>query len=197
MTGAAMERIREELEEHGCQPRGSNIKLRARCPVHGSRGGTLAVSQGRIGALIHCFAQCETEDVLAALGLSAQDMHDEPRESKTDWRPRPRPATGPEQVARVIVRALGIVMLRDAIAATPKGPPLSADERLELAEWDSQQDADAHYWRTVARYAALACDEGYVRQAYADLAARRATHEQVAVLVTRAGDLKRQAVLHD
>jgi hypothetical protein len=186
--GDGLARLREALEEHACHPRGSDISLRARCPVHGSRGPTLAVSQGRAGALVKCHAQCATADVLTALGLSWDDLFDEPRERRADWAPRPRqPEPGP---GGVLIRALGIIGLREWHRAFPLLPRLSAQERVELAEWGSQRDADAHYWRTLARYAALASDEDYIRRAYA-LPPGQRTHEQNIVLMTRREDLER------
>ncbi len=50
-------------------------KYVARCPAHEDRSPSLAIrecSDGRI--LIHDFAGCETEDVLAALGLTFSDI---------------------------------------------------------------------------------------------------------------------------
>jgi hypothetical protein len=40
---------------------------RCRCPVHGSRGATLALRDGR-GVIVHCWAGCDARDVLAELG---------------------------------------------------------------------------------------------------------------------------------
>ncbi len=51
---------------------GKNV---ARCPAHDDRSPSLAIRKcddGRV--LLHCFAGCETEDVLAALGLSFPDV---------------------------------------------------------------------------------------------------------------------------
>jgi len=50
-------------------------KFIARCPCHDDRSPSLAIREcddGRV--LLHCFAGCETEDVLAALGLSFPDV---------------------------------------------------------------------------------------------------------------------------
>jgi hypothetical protein len=199
MTGAAVERVREALAEHGCQPRGPAQRLRARCPVHESRGPTLAVSQGRTGALVKCHAQCETGDVLTALGLTMGDLYDEPRvKPERPWKPRPSP-TPAEQAGQIIARVVENQARRDAIAAESWWlvPKLTADERVEQAEWESQQEAGRHYWRTLARWAALACDERYVREAHRTRAAWLArtgpkpTHEQFMVLLTRAEDLER------
>src|ERR1035441_10359798 len=121
--GDATERIRVALEEHDCRPRGG-AKLRARCPVHESHGPTLAVGQGRAGAVMYCHAQCNTRGILDAIGLCMDDMFDEPRQ-----RDEPRfirkavvPAAGAEMAGRVIIQALRIVMLRGEMAAEAHGP---------------------------------------------------------------------------
>jgi phage/plasmid primase-like uncharacterized protein len=41
---------------------------RCRCPVHGSRGSTLALRDGERGLVVKCFAGCDPRDVLAELG---------------------------------------------------------------------------------------------------------------------------------
>jgi hypothetical protein len=55
-------------------------RWRARCPAHGSKGGTLSVhekSDGRV--LVHCFAGCEVQAVVGAVGLSIGDLFPEER----------------------------------------------------------------------------------------------------------------------
>ena len=50
-------------------------KYVARCPSHDDRSPSLAIKEcgdGRV--LIHCFAGCETEDVLSAVGLTFADV---------------------------------------------------------------------------------------------------------------------------
>lgn len=54
---------------------GHDGQYSARCPAHQDRGPSLSikdVGDGRI--LVHCHAGCETEDVLAAVGLSFRDV---------------------------------------------------------------------------------------------------------------------------
>lgn len=47
----------------------------ARCPVHGDRHPSLSIGTGYDGAiLLHCHAGCETEDVVASLGLEMGDL---------------------------------------------------------------------------------------------------------------------------
>ncbi len=40
---------------------------RSRCPVHGSRGGTLALRDGDRGLVVHCHAGCDRREILAEL----------------------------------------------------------------------------------------------------------------------------------
>lgn len=48
---------------------------RARCPAHGGRSASLSITEGDNGTLLmHCFAGCETHDVLAAVGLRISDL---------------------------------------------------------------------------------------------------------------------------
>jgi hypothetical protein len=173
--------------------------MRARCPVHGSHGPTLAVSQGKAGAVVKCHAQCETTDVLAAIGLSMRDLYDEPRETG-QWPTRvtTRAPSPYEQVGRVLARAAVILATAEAMQDTARlRPQLTPDERVAHAEWASQEEARHHYWATLARWAALATDRRYVRQAYRDVAAwqeRRGPHpvwEQFMVLLFRKQDLER------
>jgi hypothetical protein len=54
---------------------------RCRCPVHGSRGATLALRNGERGVVVKCWAGCDPRDVLAELrrrGLIGGDGANEP-----------------------------------------------------------------------------------------------------------------------
>src|SRR5262249_41006091 len=74
--GDALSRLRSALEDHGSVIRGNN----AQCPAHDDRQASLSIGQGRDGAVLKCHAGCETDAVLEALGMSAADLFDEPRE---------------------------------------------------------------------------------------------------------------------
>lgn len=51
----------------------------ARCPGHDDRGPSLSIRQLADGrTLLHCFAGCSAEDVLAAVGLAMSDLFPEP-----------------------------------------------------------------------------------------------------------------------
>jgi hypothetical protein len=48
---------------------------RARCPAHGGKSASLAITEGDNGTLLlHCFAGCQVHDVLAAVGLRVGDL---------------------------------------------------------------------------------------------------------------------------
>ena len=69
--------LRDALEDHGCQPRGSEYQFRARCPGHdGGNPTSLSVGIGADGrAVLWCHAhQCDVETITAALGLHVADL---------------------------------------------------------------------------------------------------------------------------
>ena len=46
----------------------------ARCPAHQDRTPSLSVREWERGLLIHCFAGCSLDAIVAALGLTVQDL---------------------------------------------------------------------------------------------------------------------------
>jgi len=91
--GSALARVTAALEAAGCGPLRRGM---ARCPAHDDRTPSLSVSQGDRGAVLHCFADCELDDVLRALGLEARDLFD-----ADEAGPRARRTNGAER-ARVV-----------------------------------------------------------------------------------------------
>lgn len=84
--------------------RSTGGKHRAKCPAHGSKGLTLAVTLGRDDLpLIHCFAGCEPEQVLAAVGLSWTDVYP-PRNGTAAQVVQPSYSLAAERVARDLWR---------------------------------------------------------------------------------------------
>lgn len=84
--------------------RSTGGKHRAKCPAHGSKGLTLAVTLGRDDLpLIHCFAGCEPEQVLAAVGLSWTDVYP-PRNGAAAQVVQPSYSLAAERVARDLWR---------------------------------------------------------------------------------------------
>ena len=55
--------------------RGSKGSWRALCPAHEDREPSLSITEGDDGrALLKCFAACDTENVVAALGLEMKEL---------------------------------------------------------------------------------------------------------------------------
>lgn len=55
------------------KPNGSN-KWSACCPSHDDKGPSLSIRDTGEKILFHCFAGCDTSDVLAAIGLEWKDI---------------------------------------------------------------------------------------------------------------------------
>lgn len=82
----------------------SGKRFRAACPVHGSgKKLTLIISERDDGSTgIHCFAGCQPDDILAAVGL----------DKKEAWKPRPEYNTTQhraacERTSRIIAVTIG------------------------------------------------------------------------------------------
>lgn len=75
-AGAGLARLKAALEKHGCKVKGSN----AQCPAHEDDRPSLSIGQGKGKAILKCHGGCETDAVLEALGMSAADLADEPRD---------------------------------------------------------------------------------------------------------------------
>jgi len=50
----------------------------ARCPAHDDKSPSLTISERDDKVLIHCFAGCDPDDVLAAVGLQWKDLYPDP-----------------------------------------------------------------------------------------------------------------------
>ena len=89
----ARQRLEEALRDHGCTVRGNS----AQCPgpdhANGDRNPSLSIGDRKdgTGVLISCKAGsgCATDAILEALGMSAADLFDEPRQrgSGGEWTP--------------------------------------------------------------------------------------------------------------
>ncbi len=105
-------------------------KYIARCPAHDDRSPSLAIKDcgdGRI--LLHCFAGCDVESVLDALGLSFSDIMPERVGEMHTYKPV-RQRFDARQVLRVLRPEATLV----AIAAEniSEGITLSDDDRNRL-----------------------------------------------------------------
>lgn len=102
----AYDRILDALEHEGMQVRRSGQRARAQCPVHGSRGLTLSISNNTDRAFVHCFAGCADVDVLAALGLTVRDLFDQERDPDeyVPLKPKPVPTAWDQAMAAIGLR---------------------------------------------------------------------------------------------
>jgi len=102
-------------------------KYLSRCPAHDDRSPSLAIKDGDDGrVLIHCFAGCETESVLSAIGLTFSDVMPERIGTEHSYKPvRKRFDAG--QVLRVLrSEAILVAIAAENIA---EGITLSDDDR--------------------------------------------------------------------
>ncbi len=102
-------------------------KYLSRCPSHDDRSPSLAIRDGDDGrVLIHCFAGCETEDVLSAVGLSFSDLYPERIGQDHAYKP-----VGQRFDARQVLRVLRSETTLVAIAAEniAEGITLSDEDR--------------------------------------------------------------------
>ena len=64
-------------------------KYIARCPAHEDKSPSLAIKECSDGkVLLKCFAGCETEDVLAAVGMTFSDVMPEKVGAEHSYRPQ-------------------------------------------------------------------------------------------------------------
>lgn len=77
---SARHRVEEALQNHGCRGRASSWQ----CPAHEDRAPSLSIGPRRDGngVVLNCHAGCATEEVVSALGITLQDLFDEPLEKR-------------------------------------------------------------------------------------------------------------------
>ena len=76
MASAAVHRVIDALQAHGCAPKRQGAGWRAKCPAHDDSRPSLDVDEGRDGAvLITCRSGgCEASVIVSALGLELSDL---------------------------------------------------------------------------------------------------------------------------
>jgi DNA primase len=75
MATTSLDRVLQALGAKGSSLRRYGAGWLAQCPAHADRSPSLSIREGRDGhVLMHCFAGCETREVLGALGLSFSDL---------------------------------------------------------------------------------------------------------------------------
>lgn len=61
----------------------------ARCPAHEDRSPSLSVTQGDDRILLFCHAECDTQAVVTAMGLTMADLFLAPKETRASEQPKP------------------------------------------------------------------------------------------------------------
>jgi len=125
----------------------------ARCPAHEDRGPSLSIKESPDGVvLVHCFAGCEVAEVLAAVGLTVNELFP-PRPAGGDYTTtiktrKPRLLTAGQALELLVDEALLIAVAGGNLA---HGVVLSAVdlERVQQAagrcRWLHDQYTGGHY----------------------------------------------------
>src|ERR1039457_2174024 len=69
-ASSSFTRLIEALERHGSRVTGNGRQRKAQCPAHDDSDPSLSITDGEARVLVKCHAGCDTDDVLAALGLT-------------------------------------------------------------------------------------------------------------------------------
>jgi len=118
--------------------KGRNGSWTACCPAHNDKGPSLAIREtddGRI--LLHCFAGCETLNVVQAVGMDMTDLFP-PDEKRRDYPAEGKPRMKPAFYASDLMRILAFEALVVSICASDmrRGKALTDgdNERLKVAQ---------------------------------------------------------------
>jgi hypothetical protein len=118
--------------------KGRNGSWTARCPAHADKGPSLALRENEDGRiLLHCFAGCETANVLAAIGMDMTDLFP-PDSKRRDYPVEGKPSMKPAFFASDLMRIISFEALVVAICAydMSQGKKLSETdrERMKLSQ---------------------------------------------------------------
>jgi len=117
--------------------KGRNGSWTASCPAHADKGPSLAVRENEDGRiLLHCFAGCETANVLGAIGMDMTDLF--PPDSKRQeypvtGKPAMKPAFFASDLMRIIHFEALVVQIVAFDIANGKSPNEETRERMLTA----------------------------------------------------------------
>ncbi len=107
----------------------------ARCPHHNDRLPSLAIARGdHVPILLHCFAGCDVDEVVGAVGLDLADLMPERQSDEDTHRTRLRTPFSPVQALRCLeteARFLFIIAA-DMVAGKPLDE-LTKDRLIQAA----------------------------------------------------------------
>ncbi len=98
------------------EPPKSDGSTMCRCPAHADKKHSLSVRDGERGIVLHCFAGCETQDILDRMRLKMADLFHEDQKAGNET-PRPKRAAQPKDTRTVEERTH--TTRRDEIAGDP------------------------------------------------------------------------------
>jgi len=134
--------VLEALRSVGMKVTESSNGARSQCPVHGSRSLTLAVRENPRNAdgplHVTCFAGCQTEAVLAELGLGLRDLYDGTFNRGLTSAPRSRPKPSPWDALGDPDHFASRCQQQEQLEASPE----YQRHRAELAEWAKPRPGD-------------------------------------------------------
>jgi len=117
--------------------KGRNGSWTARCPAHADKGPSLAVRENEDGRiLLHCFAGCETANVLGAVGMDMSDLFppdSKRREYPVEGKPSMKPAFFASDLMRIIHFEALVVQIVAYDIANNKMPNEETRERMLTA----------------------------------------------------------------
>lgn len=89
MTGAALDRVLDALRTHGRRVTTTHGTTMAQCPAHEDGRPSLHVDSKDGKVLLRCFADCDTREIVSAIGLQLGDLFDAPAQStgSDEWMP--------------------------------------------------------------------------------------------------------------
>lgn len=119
MSATAYERVLDALAHTGMKTKTSGDKARAQCPAHGSRGLSLSIKRTDDRVLVKCFAECELDEVLDAVGLALVDLFDGDRPPGYTPPPRPEPTPWDPIIRAGIDHVLHRMVTEQALEADP------------------------------------------------------------------------------
>lgn len=114
---------------HGIRSSGAG-RWNARCPAHADRSPSLSLRLTEGGViLLKCFAGCDTEAVLGAVGLEFHDLYPEPL--TREYLPRLHAPFSPLDALKCLVAESALVAIAASDAA--QGLPLSDIDARRVA----------------------------------------------------------------
>ena len=105
------------------------------CPVHSDRTPSLSLTRTEESWLLNCFAGCETEDILAAVGLGWKDICPErPEWAAAKMQKRNLPPIDELDVDRLVLQqARNALVLGEKLSFEDEARTKLAIERLEAS----------------------------------------------------------------